>query len=85
MSRNIKFTSNELSGNKIYYQRQYYFLFKVLGYTESRNKDSYFTIVGCGMDMIFNTNYNIIHSLYTLGFISKDLCATLAQKTPTTI
>jgi hypothetical protein len=86
MSRTIKFTSCESGNNKNnFYQRNYFCFFTSLGYTQSRSKDHYFTIGGCGMDMIFNTNYNIIHKLYKLGFISKENCATLAQQTPQTI
>ena len=64
--------------------RVYHFwnLFKALGYSESRNKNG-FLINGCGMDMVFNTNYNIIHTLQNLGFLTKAQCDKLAQKTPT--
>lgn len=34
-------------------------------------------------DEFFNTNYTIIHRLHSLGFITKEECATLAQQTPT--
>ena len=86
MSRNIKFLSceKERRGNKFYYSN-YFCLFKALGFNESRNKDHYFTIGGCGMDMIFHTNYTIIHRLCRLGFITKKECASLAQDTPHTI
>lgn len=83
MSRTISFHSCEKSGNKKQYcYRQYYCFFKALGYTAA--KDSYFfRIHGCGMDMIFHTNYSIIHYLESLGFINKKQCEKLAQMTPT--
>lgn len=77
MSRNIHFHSFE----KKYY-RQYWTLFKVLGYTETKNNS--FRISGCGMDMIFHTNYSNIHTFYRLGFIDKKTCERLAQMTPCT-
>lgn len=88
MSRNIKFHSCEKNGidntapeaNNFYY-RQYRCLFIALGYTEVRNADS-FRVGGCGMDMIFHTNYTIIHRLHRLEFIKKDECNNLAQQTP---
>ena len=57
-------------------------LFIALGYSD-RNKDGKFTVNGCGMDMVFHTNYSIIHSLYNLGMTTKEECDTLAQNTPT--
>lgn len=84
MSRTIKFTSMEKSKHG-FYLSNYNMLFTVLGFSKSRSNDFYFTIGGCGMDMIFHTNYTIIHKLYSLGFINKAKCATLAQATPTTI
>lgn len=75
MSRVINFHSFE----KTYYI-QYYCFFKALGYQSTNDG---FRIHGCGMDMVFNTNYNIVHTLHRLGFISKKECDILAQKTPT--
>ena len=77
MSRNIHFHSFEKK-----YFRQYWTLFKVLGYTETKNNS--FRIGGCGMDMIFHTNYNNIHTFYRLGFIDKKTCDSLSQMTPCT-
>lgn len=86
MSRSIKFVSMEKSKrNKQFYVRNFFQLFKALGYTESRAREHYFTIGGCGMDMIFHTNYSIIHRLHRLGFINKEQCSKLAQMTPQTI
>ena len=81
MSRNIKFHSCEPRKDGLFYYRQYRCLFLALGYTEVKNSDS-FRIGGCGMDMIFHTNYTIIHRLHRLEFITKEQCEKLAQQTP---
>ena len=57
-------------------------LFIALGYSD-RNRDGEFTVNGCGMDMVFHTNYSIIHSLYSLGMVTNEECEILAQNTPT--
>lgn len=78
MSRNLAFF--EHTYDKKYKQGNiynFYCLFKSLGYTEAKEG---FRINGCGMDMVFHTNYTIIHNLNRLGFIMN--CAALAQKTP---
>jgi len=87
MSRKIKFTSCEkyAYNDNEYYQRNYSCLFRALGYKESKNSYGYFTISGCGMDMIFHTNYSIMHSFCRYGFITKEECDKLAQRTPSTI
>ena len=87
MSRTIKFLSCEKSNdkNRPFYYRNYWTLFKILGYKESRANRDCFTVSGCGMDMIFETNYSIIHKLHRLGFISKKQCEILAQQTPSVI
>lgn len=83
MTRKMDFSACEKAG-KGYYQAYYYRsfsrMFVALGYRLDKNHD--IVISGCGMDMVFNTNYNIIHKLHKLGFITKSACATLAQKTP---
>ena len=84
MSRTLRFLSCEKDHDKRYYYRSYYSLLKVLGYNIANN-GSYFRINGCGMDMVFNTNYNNIHNFYGLGFISKKECSKLAQMTLTCI
>jgi hypothetical protein len=58
----------------------FYAFFGALGFTESGNG---FRISGCGMDMVFHTNYSIIHKLQKLGFIDMKKRDVLAQKTPT--
>jgi len=83
MSRIIKLHS--LYSNKgLYNYRNYTCFMQALGYTYA--KDYYgFRIGGCGMDMIFATNYDIIHKLHRLGFINKAQCEILAQRTPTVL
>lgn len=83
MSRVMNFNSCGKTKNGRYYYRQYWGLFKALGYTESRNGNG-FTIGGCGMNMVFHTHYTIIHRLHRFGFIDKKECDKLAQQTPTT-
>ena len=85
MSRNIKFLSCEKTPQRGFYYRNYWTFFKTMGYSEARNSRDLFTIGGCGMDMIFHTNYTIIHRLYRLGFMTKAQCKTLCQQTPTII
>jgi hypothetical protein len=63
-----------------YYYRNYNQFFCSLGYTEAKEG---FRIGGCGMDMNFATNYNLVHKLHRLGFISKKECESLCQMTPT--
>jgi hypothetical protein len=84
MSRVIKFTSCEPTKEGKYYFRNYNCLFISLGYRESRSKDG-FSISGCGMDMIFHTNYSICHHLKNMGFITKEECEVYCQMTPNTI
>jgi hypothetical protein len=86
MTRNIKFL--ECSKNttiKEYRYLSFWSFFKCLGFVQSGKYKDLFRIGGCGMDMIFNTNYTIIHKLHRLGFINKKECDILAQKTPTVI
>lgn len=81
MSRNLRFF--EMDGNKKEGYRIYtfYAFFLSLGFKKVNDNDA-FRIYGCGMDMVFHTNYTIIHELHHLGFLSKKQCAKLAQKTP---
>ena len=62
----------------------FYQFFDVLGFSKIKDSD-YFRIGGCGMDMIFYTNYTIMHDLKRLGLVSDDECKTLSQKTPSVI
>lgn len=85
MSRTIKFVSfDRVKGQKEGYIRNYFAFFTALGFREARNGDG-FTIGGCGMDLVFHTNYTIIHRLHNIGLVSKKQCERLAQKTPTVI
>lgn len=79
ISRVIDFKSVAKSKDKRFYYRNYNCFFIALGFTEVSDG---FRISGCGMDMIFHTNYSIIHSLCRLGLINKKQCSQLAQNTP---
>ena len=79
MSRTIKITSCEKAGKNQYYYRQYQAMLSVLG--ESVVRYSYtIRVRGCGMNMLFATNYNLMHKFRRLGFISKKQCKVLEQK-----
>ena len=77
MSRRFIYTSYEQYGN----YRSYGLFLEQLGYTVKNNDQ--ITVSGCGMDMNFNTCYNIAYKLCNLGFINKKQCAVLSQITPT--
>jgi len=57
-------------------------MFEALGY---KFKDYAFTVHGCGMDMIFHTNYSTMHTFKRMGIITNEECEILSQQTPTTI
>lgn len=78
MSRTMKFMECSKGENQYYYM-QFYAMFKAFGYA---NKDDAFRVNGCGMDMVFHTNYTIIRSLWRMGFINEETCKRLEQKTP---
>lgn len=83
MSRTIKFLSCEKrSIDKSYIYLNYFAFFCTLAFSPADKNSHYFRISGCGMDMIFHTNYTIIHTLCDLGFINKEQCRYLAQQTP---
>ena len=82
MSRNIHFHSANKEKNRFYF-RQYWALFTALGYSKG-NTNNNFRISGCGMDMIFATNYNNIHKFKNLGILTDSECRKLCQMTPTT-
>lgn len=80
MSRIMNFASMEYNKSMKQYQLHYYFcLFMAEGYTRVRDA---FRIHGCGMDMVFHTNYTMIHQFKRLGFITDAECRVLAQRTP---
>ena len=81
MSRTMMFHSTEKNKSE-HYTRNYYSLFKAYGHI-FRGRSYHATISGCGMDMVWNTNYNMIHWFRKLGFISKKQCDRLSQQSPT--
>ena len=86
MSRTIKFLAPEKNKERKCFQYYNFFcLFSSLGFSVANSKSDYFRINGCGMDMIFHTNYSIIHKLGRLGFLNKKEVETLCQKTPQVI
>ena len=88
MSRTIKFlecSKNKRNTYQAFSYLNFFAFFRAMGYNPVNSRSDYFRINGCGMDMIFATNYDIIHSLQNLGFISKKECSSLAQNTPTII
>jgi len=84
MSRTLKFVSCEGKGKNFNY-RNYFAMFKALGFNEVKNSGGYFRINGCGMDMVFATNYQVVRQLQQMGFTTKEKSKWLEQKTPTTI
>ena len=84
MSRNLKFLECSGTIKNGFNYLNFWSLFKDLGFTTLQNRQS-FKINGYGMDMVFHTNYQIMHQLQSLGFISKKECEILAQKTPNVI
>lgn len=81
MSRVMRFFELSKATNGRFYQQNFWSLFKILGYQSINNSDG-FRINGCGMDMVFATNYNIIHDLHSLGYITKKTRDNLEQQTP---
>ncbi len=77
MSRDISIQSFEGKTNNGSY-RSYYMMLKVMGYNFSKYND--IKVSGWGMDMLFATNYRLIHSFNRMGFINKPSCDKLAQK-----
>lgn len=87
MSRTIKFIEVAKNGrpyHKAYSVLNFYSFFKIMDFSPVRDSD-YFRIGGCGMDMIFHTNYTIIGNLHRLGFLSKKDADYLRQQTPPVI
>ena len=81
MSRNLSFYSCEkYEHHDGYYYRNYRALFKSLGYSEAKNGG--FTIRGCGMDMVFHTNYSICSTLRQIGLLTAEEFGKLSQSTP---
>lgn len=79
MSRSIYVQSCEQSkSNNNFYFRQYSRMFEMLGY--KLDKDYNVRVAGCGMNMLFATNYNLIHTLKNMNIISENEAEILAQK-----
>lgn len=78
MSRDILISSYEGSMNKGYY-RNYTLMLEVLGYKFASKYSSEIKVNGCGMNMLFATNYNIIHTFKRIGLINQKSCDVLAQ------
>ena len=49
------------------------------------NKDRELVVDGCGMDMVFDTNYTVIRILQRLGYLKPKRAEKLAQRTPTAV
>lgn len=84
MSRTLKFLECSGSIKNGFSYLNFYTLFDNLGFTKVKNSHA-FRVNGCGMDMVFHTNYTIINDLQRLGFLSKKEASELAQKTPSVI
>lgn len=82
MSMVLRFLAPEKNTSCNTYSYQNFFsFFTVLGFSEAKNSNG-FRVNGCGMDMVFHTNYRIIHKLHRMGIITKKQCDVLAQETP---
>ena len=82
MSRTLKFVEMAKDKhNNRYYLLNFYRLFEFFGYAKINNSD-YFRVYGCGMDMVFSSNYSNIHAFKSYGIINKKVCDVLSQRTP---
>ena len=79
VSRNINIKSYEGKMSQGYY-RSYSLMLKVLGYKFAYTYSWDIKVSGCGINMLFATNYNIIHTFERFGFITKKTCVILSQK-----
>ena len=79
MSRNINISSYEGTMLKGHY-RSYTAMLTILGYKLAGEYSSDIKVSGGGMNMLFYTNYSIIHKLHNMKFISKKNCDILSQK-----
>ena len=79
MNRNILIQSCEQNKtNNNFYFRQYSRMFEMLNY--KLDKDYNIRVSGCGMNMLFATNYNLIHTFKSMNIISAAEADILAQK-----
>lgn len=76
MSRDINIQSYEGNMTKGYY-RQYSNLTEVLGYKRVNWAD--IRVNGCGMNMLFATNYNIVNDFKRMNLITSKECEALCQ------
>lgn len=82
MSRTLIITSCERwrwDGKIRYYYRQYNTMLQAMGYSVKHGYRDSIRVSGCGMNMLFATNYNIVWSLHRLGFVSRKQCDILCQ------
>lgn len=82
LSRTLVITSCERSrweGKISYHYRQYNTMLQAMGYSVKRGYRDSIRVFGCGMNMLFATNYDIVWSLHRLGFISRKQCDVLCQ------
>jgi hypothetical protein len=78
MSRDINIKSFEGNMANGSYRSYNYFL-QAMGYKFKKHSWD-ITVSGCGMNMLFGTNYNIIHDLTRMNIINDSDCKILAQK-----
>ena len=79
MSRNILIQSCEQNKtNNNFYFRQYSRMFEMLNY--KLDKNYYVKVSGCGMNMLFATNYYLIQTFKSMNIISESEANILAQK-----
>ena len=77
MSRKVIIRSFEGTMEKGFY-RNYRQMLEIFGH--KMNKDYSITVKGCGMNMLFATNYDLIGQMERLGFIDKELSDDLKQR-----
>ena len=78
LSRDILISSFEGNMNKGYY-RNYTNMLETLGFNFVSKYSSDIRVKGCGMNMLFATNYNIIHTFKNINLINKKQCEILAR------
>lgn len=85
MTRRMTFMECKLNTGyaKYSYTKLNQFISVAAGYPLSWNHE--LIIGGCGMDMVYNTNYTTISVLQRIGYLSKKRAEKLAQLTPTSV
>ena len=79
MSRDIFIQSYEGTMTQGYF-RTYFNMLLVLGYKEASKYSNDIKVNGCGMNMLFATNYDIVRDFKIMGFIKDKECKLLSQK-----